>query len=418
MKKTYYCVSMGLSLLSILSGCASGAKMERNNVADISAIKAVEGSKSVAFYRILFSVPNEKIGAHHDGLARVPQSEHYWSVGQFFGGDQYKVVATDILKQYGYQVFGMENALFGQDNSSKAQYQLGATVNQVKYNTFAPLAGNFSESEISVEWQLLDAYSKNIVMAHSSTGYGKAKGITNNCMLDAFADAFRKMLIDSKLTEILAQEDVPVVPIANSSPEIIEINNSSSSSSSLHLPQDMENAMKAVVIINVGQTLGSGVIISPDGYLLTAEHVVSGATEAQISFKDATKTIAKVIRCDANQDIALLKMEGSGFSCLPVSINATPSVGEDVFIIGTPKEETYSFTVSKGVVSGIRTETERERQWIQTDTAVNPGNSGGPMLTNVGHVIGVVSWKWTSQEGLSFAAAITGLETKLGVRIL
>ena len=406
-------ICVGALLAISLYGCATGAKMDRKNIADVTAIKAVESSKPIGFYRILFNVPNEKIGAHHDGLARVPQSEHYWSAGQLTGGDQYKTIATEILKQYGYQALGVENALFGQDNSAKAQYQLGATVTAVKYNTYAPLAGNFSESELSVDWQLLDSYSKQIVMTYSTIGYGKTKGMTNSCMLDSFADAFRKMLIGSSLSQILGQDGDDVPSTGASPPEIIEVRNSPTSA--LELPEDMEKAMSAVVLIKVGQTQGSGVIVSPDGYVLTAEHVVSGTDDALLILRDDKEVNARVVRHDANQDVALLKMEGSDFPVLSVKIGGIPSIGEDVFIIGTPLK--LSFTVSKGVVSGVRDNPERNIQWVQTDGAINPGNSGGPMINKHGEVIGIVSWKYTSQEGLSFAAAVTGIEDKLGIHI-
>ena len=403
-------------MISILAGCASGARMERDTLTDFSTIKTVQTSKPIAFYRILFNIPNQKIGAHHDGLAKVAQSEHYWSVGQFFGGDQYKSVATDIFKQYGYNALGMENTLFGEDNSSKAQYQLGATVTDVKYNTYAPLAGNSSESEITVEWQLLDSYAKETVFKNTTSGYGKTKGITNTCMVDAFADAFRKLLLSSDFTDNLTTDENTKVATEKQSQETINISNPVSQL--LQLPQDMDKALESVVLIKVGQSHGSGVIVSPDGHILTAEHVVSGVDEALVVFKNNTSTKATVLRTEPNQDIALLKMETYGLPFLTLLIQDSYPIEEDIFIIGNPLSEKLSFTVSKGIISAVRHNPDRNIDWIQTDASVNPGNSGGPMLNQQGRVIGLISWKYSQQEGLSFAAPINTIKKTLGLQFI
>lgn len=401
---------------SVFAGCATGVKMDRSSLTDFSGIKTVQNSNPVAFFRVLFNVPNQKIGAHHDGLAKVPQSEHYWSVGQFFGDAQYKVVATDILKQYGYNVLGMENTLFGEDNSAKAQYQLGATIKDVKYNTYAPLAGNYSESELNVEWQLYDAYSKNTIFTYASSGYGKNKGINNACMLDAFADAFRKMLLNSEFSTILTSEKNDATAAAAQNLEKISISNPDLPP--LDLPQQMEKALETVVLIKVGQSHGSGVMISPDGYVLTAEHVVHGISEVLVVFSNKTSANAKVLRTDPNQDIALLKMETEGLPYLTVSIQDTYPIGDEIFIIGNPLDEKLALTVSKGIISAVRNNPDRKVDWIQTDASINPGNSGGPMVNKQGKVIGIVSWKFTNQEGLGFAASIRAIKENLGLELM
>jgi len=157
------------------------------------------------------------------------------------------------------------------------------------------------------------------------------------------------------------------------------------------------------------RSLGSGFIISPDGYILTNAHVVEGADEIDVRFTDKRELKAKVIGADRRSDVALIKVDASR---LPVVKFGDPShlrVGEWVVAIGSPFG--FDNTVTAGIVSGKGRSLPEENfvPFIQTDVPINPGNSGGPLFNMKGEVVGINSQIYSRTGGfmgLSFAIPI------------
>jgi len=136
--------------------------------------------------------------------------------------------------------------------------------------------------------------------------------------------------------------------------------------------------------------LGSGVIVSPDGYVLTNNHVVDGATDIEVTLHDKREFKAKVVGTDARTDIAVLKLEGSGFPTLAMADSSKVDVGDIVLAVGNP------FGVGQTVTMGIVSATgrsglgiEQVEDFIQTDAPINPGNSGGALVDEEGRLIGI-----------------------------
>ena len=138
------------------------------------------------------------------------------------------------------------------------------------------------------------------------------------------------------------------------------------------------------------QSLGSGVIVSPDGTILTNNHVVDGATDIKVFLSDKREFQAKLIGTDANTDIAVLKIDASNLPTLPLGDSNQLQVGDLIFAIGDP------FGVGETATMGIVSATgrggfgiERYENFIQTDAAINPGNSGGAMIDIHGNLVGI-----------------------------
>src|SRR3972149_3172638 len=136
--------------------------------------------------------------------------------------------------------------------------------------------------------------------------------------------------------------------------------------------------------------VGSGIILTADGFILTTQHVIEQAAEIEVQLMDDRKFPAKVVGKDARTDLALLKVEAAGLPVLPLGDSDKLEVGELVLAIGNPFGLEHS--VSLGIVSrkgralgSAGTFTD----YIQTDASVNPGNSGGPLLNLRGEVIGI-----------------------------
>lgn len=159
------------------------------------------------------------------------------------------------------------------------------------------------------------------------------------------------------------------------------------------------------------KSLGSGVIVSPEGYILTNNHVVDGATQVTVTLQDKREMKARVIGTDPRTDIAVLKIDGSNFPVLTLADSSKVEAGDIVLAIGDP------FGVGKTVTMGIVSATgrgglgiEEVEDFIQTDAPINPGNSGGALVDDEGHLIGIntaiLSGNSGGNQGIGFAVPI------------
>jgi len=155
-------------------------------------------------------------------------------------------------------------------------------------------------------------------------------------------------------------------------------------------------------------SLGSGVVVSPDGYILTNNHVVEGATDVKVSFANKEEYPAKVVGADKYSDVAVLKIDKRGLPTLPFADSAHAEVGDVVLAIGEPFG--LGQTVTMGIISakgrgglGI----ERFEDFIQTDAAINRGNSGGALIDTKGELVGIntaiLSGETGGNQGIGFA---------------
>lgn len=154
---------------------------------------------------------------------------------------------------------------------------------------------------------------------------------------------------------------------------------------------------------------GSGFFISSDGYILTNHHVIDNASKITIAFSDRRELDAELVGSDARTDVAVLKVKGNNFPALKIGNPDTLKVGEPVLAIGSPFG--FDYSASAGIVSAKSRTMSRETAvpFIQTDAALNPGNSGGPLFNQRGEVIGVNSRIFSGTGGymgLSFSIPI------------
>ncbi|MCW0390098.1 MULTISPECIES: DegQ family serine endoprotease [Xanthomonas] len=160
-----------------------------------------------------------------------------------------------------------------------------------------------------------------------------------------------------------------------------------------------------------GRSMGSGFIISPDGYVLTNHHVVDGASEVKVKLTDRREFTAKVVGSDQQYDVALLKIDGKNLPTVRIGDSNLLKPGQWVVAIGSP------FGLDHSVTAGIVSATGRSNPYadqryvpfIQTDVAINQGNSGGPLLNTRGEVVGINSQIFSASGGymgISFAIPI------------
>ncbi len=168
------------------------------------------------------------------------------------------------------------------------------------------------------------------------------------------------------------------------------------------------------------ESLGTGLIVSADGYLLTNQHVIEDADEIIVRLVDRRELSARVVGTDARTDLAVLKIEGAGFPVAALGRAHELEVGEWVLAIGSPFG--FEQSVTAGIVSakGRSLPTEPYVAFIQTDVAINPGNSGGPLINMKGEVVGINSQIYSQTGGymgVSFAIPIeTAVEVTRQIR--
>ena len=195
------------------------------------------------------------------------------------------------------------------------------------------------------------------------------------------------------------------------------------------LPNVVEAARKSVVTItadgvsagggfpfNIPATgVGSGVILTEDGYVLTNRHVVENAQALSVALYDGTEYPAEIVEISDDADLALIKMDATGLTPATIGDSSTLVAGQTAIAIGSPLG-TFTETVTKGIISALdRDITVQDEQTgrptklhdlIQTDAAINPGNSGGPLLDASGAVVGINTAIAGNAEGLGFATPI------------
>lgn len=228
---------------------------------------------------------------------------------------------------------------------------------------------------------------------------------------------------------------------------LLGINSDSSDSDSLDIVVSeseadiinmVKNAQKGVVSIAVSQlslskdqgavtndsNIGTGFVIDATGWIITNQHVVSSTTaDYKVVTSDGNQyDVTEIARDDAN-DIAILKIDAKDLTVLTLGDSEKLAVGQDAVAIGTPLGE-YSGSVTKGIISGLDRTVTASSSWyggtsktyegvIQTDAAVNPGNSGGPLLNSQGEVIGVNFATTSDADNISFALPINVVKEKI-----
>lgn len=155
---------------------------------------------------------------------------------------------------------------------------------------------------------------------------------------------------------------------------------------------------------------GSGFIISADGYVVTNNHVIDGASEIYVVTNTGEEHKATLVGADARTDIAVIKIEGT-FPYAVLGNSANLEVGELAVAIGNPLGQEFAGTVTNGIISALNrsiTVDSKQLTLLQTNAAINPGNSGGPLVNQYGEVIGINTVKISSEdlEGLGFAIPI------------
>jgi len=372
-----------------LSGCIMAAPIRSFD--DRKPVAPVGESRPIMFRRLVSRIPSGRsIGAVQIGIFCEGRQRLVWRrpEGAPVGDETLARALMEELSRTGYKVIGAADSLFDDPQEWQAEFLLGGGIKHVAWNVCHLFANSSGEASVEVEWQLFERRTRSVVLTATTGGTAKVaqtSGGGDKALYGAFAAALRNFLAEPRFAALMsATASAGSRPDASPlSLQVVSLTGDLPDSAAL-----IDYTRNAVVTIPVGTGHGSGFIISQAGLVLTNAHVV-GAGDGPVSLQLANgrSVNGRVIRVDREADVALIQLDAGDYRAAPVGASQSLKVGDAVFAIGTPLNQRFSRTVTKGVVSAFRT--DGSRRLIQSDATVHPGSSGGPLLDDRGRVVGL-----------------------------
>lgn len=388
-------LSYYIALASILAGCGTSAVIKdvQDKPVQQLDIKASANSKPIQLSKVVVRLKRgEHVGALQGGLLCVPQSDLTWKGGRLkLDSDDLTDAFKEELEKYSFKTVGDTSALFEDPSSWKSEILIAGLVKELKSNVCFPMAGfgNFSsskgESFVKVEWQIYSKLDRAVV--HSVTTEGSFKstesqeGGIDPIILNAFTQAARNLLADTKFRDIVVRGGETVKETTFKTADGIVI----TPGKSKPFTQRVDEWKDGVVTVIAGSGHGSGFAIG-ENLLLTNHHVVGESNKVVVKLGSGFEVGGEIIAYNSGLDVAAVKIAASLPRYFKLERNL-PTIGSDVYSLGSPLSEDLSATLARGVVSNIRK--EGQKTLIQSDVNVLSGNSGGPLVNGNGEVVGI-----------------------------
>jgi serine protease Do len=312
--------------------------------------------------------------------------------------------ARDELKKQGFKIAGDTTDPFTEKGGG--DFALGATITSVK-SGFC-FAGPRSKPDMimgftsmDIDWQIYSTAERQVVAKVHTVGDQKIPRFVRTgfetLMFGALDDSLQKLTTSPEFQQAVAKRPHAPTHAEPDAPKATLVLAGSRTAQ----PTKIADAVGAVVLILSGGGHGSGFLVSTDGYLMTAEHVVGSDKYVKVRWSDGLEGVGEVVRTDKRRDVALIKTDPRNRQPLALRRDS-PQPGDTVFAIGAPIDPKLQNTVTRGVVSASNRIMDGF-SFIQSDVTVDPGNSGGPLLDEQGRVLGF------TDKGIRTAEAPTGL---------
>ena len=319
----------------------------------------------------------------------------------------------ETLTRLGFRVAGDPTDLFRDAEAPAGDLQVGALITDYSFSAcggFRPgeqkldleTAIGTGVGQMTVEWQIhVPALSRTIARIRTTVRVETATPVINA------PEAIYQALLRDSLRALAADDGfrkAVTTPIRAASGLVEPQPGEPLRLASGRTPASVPDAHRAVAAVMTGASLGTAFLVSDQGYLLTNRHVVGSTRLLKLRWSDGSESIGEVIRSDAGRDVALIRTDPRPGPVLRLRSEPVRQ-GETVFALGTPMETRLQGTLTRGVISASRT--LAGYRFIQSDAAVNPGNSGGPLLDESGRVVAMTVSRYASEptdriQGLNF----------------
>lgn len=402
--KQWAWLALGLAFIAGMAQAADEKTLEKLEAPAPHSIQPLQGSPvaAIKFVRIVFDLPPEpwaKIRIYREDVSGSIDRLISWKEGatvirpstvQGFIGEE--------LRAANIPVDDSNASVFASD--TKADFQLGVRITSM-LGRFCFSCNRIGYDHkwrgtviMEAKWEVYSALERKVIATVATNGgYGTPKdgieGDSERLIYEALKDNLRELINSPDFRRVLTTTSpaISIAPASAFSPITL-----SPAKAAPAIGQ--ASASVATVFANDGS--GSGFLVSDDGYLLTNHHVAGATKYVKLKWSDGKESLGEVIRSDARHDVALIKADAGGRPPLRLRLSKA-QVSEAVFAVGSPFGEQFQGSVSKGIVSALRTVDGLD--FIQSDVAVNHGNSGGPLLDETGQVIGMTDWGRT-QNGV------------------
>lgn len=397
---------MAMVLAAVLSACQT-VPVEVPKVETKTPVEIADAAKlaPLGFDRIGIKVSRgEAIGTYEPDILGFTDCYGYggnifWNQGRVMSRDvEFADIFFNTMKDANFNVVGNPDKLFAgvTANAAKPRFLVGGQIDEIKLNacrkkdfwTRLPRQEVRGKGAVRVRWQVFDIFERKVVFETVTRGAAELKqGLPGGELVlvqNAFGNTVNNLAAEPELAALLSARQDTIADVKKVEDATLEIPRFPPWTKPI--TDNIDDIRLSVVTINNGSGHGSGFFITPT-LIMTNHHVIDGQNFVRIELLTGRKTVGEVLRSHRKRDVALVKVENSGYRPLP--IRSTPvKITEDVYAIGSPLLKQLEGTVSKGVVSKFKANSYGLED-IQADVDIHGGNSGGALVDGHGNVVGV-----------------------------
>lgn len=446
-------------LMALFAASACGMGVKENSLAiparPQAEERAVDGKAmaSIAFGAAISKIPTGEIVVRYpEGMYKEQDDEYVgdenhncntsfdYGYDDWDGGKNTYAGWSEDLPQIfydkalalGFNVKGNPSDVFEREKQLLAvNFKIAAELRTLKANICMehyfgqPINSYLGETYIEVRWVVYERATQKVVARFDSYGFAEKtdEGVPTGRRLllnMAFADAVAHLAGEPGFIALLTNADAE-----KSRLQSVDLNEkliiSGVKKSKKTIAELSPAYPRSVVTLRSGMGHGTGFIISRDGHILTAEHVVGEAKTLTVKFDNGLELPAEVLRVNAYRDAALLKVTANGLTPVALELDGIPGPLDEVYAIGSPLKEDLQTTFTRGVVSSVRERNTRNNLlFIQSDVAIQGGNSGGPLIDKYGNVVGIAVSGYGVEQmnaGLNFFVPINDALKYLNIEV-
>lgn len=382
-----------------------------------------------------------KIAIRHGqkiGIYRCRANEEIiWRAGALHeDSNEFTAVFTDAARAAAIPIGGRGAGLFTQAaQNERPSYRIGSSIVAMnadlcvvfdiqKLSPYTPpvevYVGEYGSATVTIDWEVFSPLENQVVYRLRTSGSHTDNKTQPRALsifiANAYRDAASKLVANAGFRNAISRapggiKAAAVAPVQEQRWLVPALQPFQAP-----LQQNAQYLASAAVTIDIGSGHGSGFFLTADGWIMTNAHVARGSKVVKVILADGRSVFAQVVRVHDARDVALIKVDGTGYPALPLRMQPV-RLTEEVYAIGTPIDKKLSGTVTRGIVSRFATN-RMELTDIQADVAIQGGNSGGPLLDSYGNVVGIsYAGFGRLNAGLNFFIPIQDALEKLNLQL-